>query len=297
MSRPSASAITQQYAQRAQAAARMERAQLDALAAAEAWPQWAAVAARFPGLSPRNHLMVVAQQPTATLLLSSSEWRDVGRWPKRGSTALRLWQTRAIKGERGRVTGSADILAPVFDVTQTDGEPVVMMPTPAPPQPGRAPRGMAAALAATATELGWTMRHRPVPTGTAPTLDATERIITVDAGGDQLSHCTDVTAALMTAATTDLAGSPEQRAAIAAAAASVVWATYGLPSPSAVRPLTEWRQDRHMLTEALTAAAGIAWQVSDVLAAHAVGTTVARSTDPMPPPPAPPALVSLERTA
>lgn len=297
MSRPDAEAIAQQYAQRAKVADRMERAQLEALASAEAWPQWAAVAARFPGLSPRNHLLVLAQQPSATLLLCSSEWRDVGRWPKRGSTALRLWQTRPIKGEKGRVTGSADILAPVFDVTQTDGEPVVMMPTPAPPQPGRAPRGMAAALAAAATELGWTMRQRPVPTSDAPTLDATERIITVDAGGDQLSHCIDVTAALMTAATTDLTGSPEQRAAIAAAAASVVWASHGLPSPSAVRPLPEWRHDLPLLTDALTAAAGIAWQVSDVLAAHAVGTTVACSTDPMPPPPPPPTLVSLERTA
>ena len=106
--RPDAEAIAQQYAQRAKTPTGWSRHSW-ALASAEAWPQWAAVAARFPGLSPRNHLLVLAQQPSATLLLCSSEWRDVGRWPKRGSTALRLWQTRPIKGRSGRVTGSADI--------------------------------------------------------------------------------------------------------------------------------------------------------------------------------------------
>ena len=297
MSRPEAAEIAQRYAERAKTAARMEQAQLDALADAEAWPQWASVAARFPQLSPRNHLLVLAQQPGATLVLPSAGWRDVGRWPKRGSTALRLWESRPIKGDRGRVTGQTDILAPVFDVTQTDGEPVAMMPTPPPPAPGRAPRGMAAALAGAAAELGWSVQLRPAPTGAAPELDDHAHVIVADPAGDDLAHCTAVLAALTIAAAAALDSPPGQRTAVATAAAAVVWATYHLPAPMAVRPCPEWRHAHQTLIAAVTAATGIAWQVTDTLAAHAVGTSVAVAGDTMPPPPQPPALVSLERTA
>lgn len=292
-----AAQIAQRYAERAKTAARMEAAQLDALAADQTWPQWAAVAARFPHLSPRNHLLVLAQQPGAKLLLPSTGWRDVGRWPKRGSTALRLWQTRPVKDAGGRVTGDTDILAPVFDVTQTDGEPVVLMPTPPAPAPGRAPRGMAVALAAAATDLGYSVQLRPAPTGTAPDLDTAARTITADPGGDDLAHCQAVLAALTTAATRDLDAGPDQRSAAAAAAASVVWATHHLPASAAVRPCPEWRHDHAALMDTVTAAVAVAWQVTDTLAAHAVGTTVAESADAMPPPPKPPVLASLERTA
>ncbi len=280
-------------------AATQEQSQLATLANEDPWPQWAAVAARFPHLSARNHLLVLAQRPQATLLLPATSWREVGRWPKRGSTAVRLWESRPVKDARNRrSTRTAEILAPVFDVTQTDGEPVVMLPEPSPPAPGRAPRGMAAALAQAAAVWDWRIESRPIPTGAAPELDRESRCITADPAGDQLTHCAALVSAITTAAAGGLVDvSDEHRAAVATAAAAVAWATYHFPAPTAVRPCPRWRSDLQALQAALDAAVGIAWHLSDTLTAHAVGTSAAVAGDAMPPPPKPPALVGLERSA
>ncbi len=200
--------------------------------------------ARFPSLSARNRATrggpALSQ---ATLVRSSQAWREVGRWPKRGSTALRLWQTRPVKDEDSRITGQREVLTPVFDVSQTDGEPVIRMPNPPPPAYGRAPRGMAAALAAAGTDLGWNVRLRAVPTGAAPVLDHPARAIAADPAETDPTHCTALLSALTTAAAADVEGSVEHRQAVAAAATAVVLATYHLPAPTAVRPAPEWRHD------------------------------------------------------
>ncbi|MGW1123886.1 hypothetical protein [Streptomyces sp. NPDC002526] len=94
--------------------------------------------------SPTNCVAIAAQHPSATYVLSSGDWRKVGRFPVKGSTSLRIWTpikrrpeegqegAKAVDGQRQEVTGedaggrerrvSGFKAGPVFDITQTDGD-------------------------------------------------------------------------------------------------------------------------------------------------------------------------------
>ncbi len=93
--------------------------------------------------SPANCIAIAAQHPAATHVLSSGDWRKVGRFPVKGSTSLRIWTpikrrteeggeaaaadggqceptSETVKGEAGKVSGFK--AGPVFDISQTDGD-------------------------------------------------------------------------------------------------------------------------------------------------------------------------------
>jgi hypothetical protein len=181
------------------------------LAAREGWQEWLAFAARLPQYSVSNQLLLAAQAPNASLVMSAAQWRLVGRYPARGSTALRIWAPRrATEPERRatedrgaqepeqrsdtrtHVARDADgrarfLLVPVFDVYQTDGEPLPQQPTPVPPPPGRAPAGMWKALVAYATEAGYTVASGETDRADGTTNFSTRRI-TIAERGSELSR-------------------------------------------------------------------------------------------------------------
>lgn len=271
----------------------IEATELNRLTRPDGWARWAAVAARFPLFSARNHLMVLGQRPEAQLLLPPQQWRAVGRWPVRNAEPVRLWRSRPVRDGRGpRTTRMVGGWAPVFDVDQTEGEPLILMPQPAPATPGHAPRGMAAALGASAAGLGFTLQLRSVATGDRPQADDAVRTITADPASDDVNHCTALLLRITTAAAGGTGIPVECNDAVGAAAAAVVWATYHLPAPSAVRPDPGWGTDHQTLRTVLATATDLAGTITATLAAHAVGTTVAATSDPLPPPPRPPALTS-----
>ncbi|MDT0459139.1 hypothetical protein RM550_26060 [Streptomyces sp. DSM 41527] len=95
--------------------------------------------------SPVNCIAVAAQCPHATHVLSSGDWRKVGRFPVKGSTSLRIWTpikrrpeegqeatttvadggqreatVETAEGEMRKVSGFK--AGPVFDASQTDGD-------------------------------------------------------------------------------------------------------------------------------------------------------------------------------
>ncbi|MER5974558.1 hypothetical protein ABT112_33470 [Streptomyces sp. NPDC002055] len=95
--------------------------------------------------SPANCIAVAAQCPHATHVLSSGDWRKVGRFPIKGSTSLRIWTPIKRRPEEGQeVTAAAADggqreaagetvggevrkvsgfkAGPVFDISQTDGD-------------------------------------------------------------------------------------------------------------------------------------------------------------------------------
>ena len=282
------SAGDRRFLQRVERLRAAERRELELLCRPEGWPRWAGVAARFPLLSARDHVMVLAQRPGARLLLSAQQWREVGRWPRRGEEAVRLWREqrrRSRSGGRG-----VWALAPLFDADQTDGEPLIMMPPPAQPAPGRAPRGMAAALGAAAAATGCEVRLRPATTGRPPQLDPSSGLITADPSGDDADHCAALLAVITGAAAAHTTVAAADREAVAAAAAAVVLAAHGQPTGTGVRPDPAWGGDHRRLCGVLTAAAGVADTITATLAMHAVGTPAAAAGDPMPPPPRPAAM-------
>ncbi|MFD0370815.1 hypothetical protein [Streptomyces sp. NPDC127114] len=98
-------------------------------------------AATLDDRSPVNCIAIAAQCPHATRVLSSGDWRKVGRFPAKGSTSLRIWTpirrrtddaqaateaapreaaADAAEGEGRRVSGYK--AGPVFDISQTDGD-------------------------------------------------------------------------------------------------------------------------------------------------------------------------------
>lgn len=95
--------------------------------------------------SPTNCIAVAAQHPNATHILSSGDWRKVGRFPAKGSTSLRIWTPIKRRPEEGQEATAAAAdggqrevtdetaggesrkvsgfkAGPVFDISQTGGE-------------------------------------------------------------------------------------------------------------------------------------------------------------------------------
>lgn len=176
------------------------------LAGREGWQEWLAFAARLPHYSVSNQLLLAAQAPNASLVMSAAQWRQVGRYPARGSTALRIWAPRRAteqraaedpsarepeqrQGARTPVARDADgrarfLLVPVFDVAQTDGEPLPQQPTPVPPPPGQAPDGMWDALVAYATEAGYAVAFGETGQADGTTNFSTRRITIAERGSE-----------------------------------------------------------------------------------------------------------------
>ncbi|MFJ2819403.1 hypothetical protein [Streptomyces sp. NPDC087294] len=129
----------------------MDRA-YDAMVGSEEF--WAAVMRTAANLthpdrddrSPTNCIAIAAQCPHATRVLSSGDWRKAGRFPAKGSTSIRIWTpikrrtedaqdvtavpadggqceaaSGAAEGGERRVSGYK--AGPVFDISQTDGDP------------------------------------------------------------------------------------------------------------------------------------------------------------------------------
>ncbi|ARF73792.1 hypothetical protein B7C62_17100 [Kitasatospora albolonga] len=95
--------------------------------------------------SPTNCIAVAAQHPSATHILSSGDWRKVGRFPAKGATSLRIWTPIKRRPEGGQEVTAAAVdggqreatdetaggetrrvsgfkAGPVFDISQTDGD-------------------------------------------------------------------------------------------------------------------------------------------------------------------------------
>lgn len=181
------------------------------LAEGEGWRSWLDLAARLPQFSVSNQLLIAAQAPTASLVMSAAQWRQVGRYPARGSTALRIWAPRrtpqpkpAPPGTDGADPSDAQpagrapavrnpeerarfILVPVFDVAQTDGEPLPVQPTPVPPPPGQAPDGMWDALVGYAHQAGFAVTDGDTGRADGVTDFAGQRIA-IAARGSELSR-------------------------------------------------------------------------------------------------------------
>jgi hypothetical protein len=157
-------------AQREQAQQQFENA-VAALQSEEGFAAWLDARARFHTYSFANTLLIWAQCPEATRVAAASVWRELGRYPAKGSHALRVyapitWYIPCDEGDPGARWNEKKRrwerkiakfkLVPVFDVSQTDGDEL-----PAPP-PAVEPEGDSHAhlepkLLKLADELGYTV--------------------------------------------------------------------------------------------------------------------------------------------
>lgn len=79
-------------------------------------------------LSPVNMLLVASQNAAATIVGGFRQWIKAGRCVRKGEKGLWIWVPTTVKGTVNWMTGQRDdeaeevrfIMAPVFDVSQTD---------------------------------------------------------------------------------------------------------------------------------------------------------------------------------
>jgi len=131
------------------------------LASMDAWGSWLRFASGFHRYSFNNTLLIWAQRPEATMVAGYRAWQAKGRQVRRGESAIRVYgpvtrrepkldpQGRPVRDGDGRPVQEVRIVGvkpvSVFDVSQTDGDPL-----PEPPAArllvGQAPPGLWDAL-------------------------------------------------------------------------------------------------------------------------------------------------------
>ena len=146
-----------------------------ALVSSDAWRAMLATAARFHNYSLGNLLLIAAQRPDATRVAGFRTWQSLGRQVRKGEKGIAILAPctyrpkpdEAASTEKDTAEGK-DGAAPrrlsgfraahVFDVAQTDGEP---LPEEAGPEllAGEAPEGLWDALAAQVTAHGYTLER------------------------------------------------------------------------------------------------------------------------------------------
>ena len=139
---------------------------------------WFTKMAAFHRYSPTNAAWIVAQAPQATKVASYRTWQQVGRQVCKGETGIMVFHPKPYwldpaTGERVRPPATAAERARyeqrigfgvghVFDIAQTDGDPLPELGRPAPDQ---APQALADHLTGWCADHGVTLETRDLPAG------------------------------------------------------------------------------------------------------------------------------------
>lgn len=99
-----------------------------AIQSSDTFTRYLRTAAKFHRYSFGNALLMMCQRPDATHVAGYHTWRELGRQVRKGETGIRIFApmqfktTNAATGEEEQHTGFK--AATVFDIAQTDGEPL-----------------------------------------------------------------------------------------------------------------------------------------------------------------------------
>jgi len=134
-----------------------------ALIDSAAWQEWLITAARFRTYSFNNQMLISIQCPNATHVAGYRKWQEMGRQVRKGEKSIGILapNTRKVKdaitgNEERRVIGFR--AASVFDISQTEGEPLPVEPRPVLLE-GNAPDGLWNAIAAQIADNGFTLER------------------------------------------------------------------------------------------------------------------------------------------
>jgi antirestriction protein ArdC len=78
----------------------------------------------------RNIWLIWVQCPTATLVAGYNKWKEAGRQVRKGEVSLRITAPLIRKDDNGEFEVFGFRAASVFDVSQTDGDPIPTLPAP-----------------------------------------------------------------------------------------------------------------------------------------------------------------------
>jgi hypothetical protein len=130
----------EQKAQRVKDAHDRITAGVEAIQTSEDWMNWLRFGAKFHRYSFNNVMLILIQCPEATRVASAGTWRrDFNRFPRKGTKAIWIFAPIIVKwtaaeiAEKPERAGQSHLVGfktvPVFDVSQTDGDPLPEDPT------------------------------------------------------------------------------------------------------------------------------------------------------------------------
>jgi hypothetical protein len=159
-----------------------------ALMTTEGWVQWAKTRSRFHRYSFGNQLLIAQQAPNATRVAGYKTWQGLNRQVVKGEKGIRIFAPigglcRSCKGEDpecGRCGGTGRWqsfkVVSVFDVAQTDGEPLPGVP--GEPVTGDSHAGHLPTLEALAQSQGLSVTYEEIRPGQGGYFQpATNRIV------------------------------------------------------------------------------------------------------------------------
>lgn len=162
------------------------------LVSSDAWTSWLDVQSRFHRYSFGNCLLIQAQRPDATRVAGFHAWRKLGRNVRRGEKGIWILapMTRRV-GETEDEAGESTPLrvlsgfrpVPVFDVAQTDGEPLPASPVER--LRGEAPTAAYESLVAVAHSIGYAVEEDYLPGERNGDCNFVDRVIRVEVVNDE----------------------------------------------------------------------------------------------------------------
>jgi DNA primase len=189
--------------------------QVQAITTGEQWAAWLRTAGRFHSYSWGNTMLIRSQKPHATKVDGYKTWAQVGRQVRKGETGIAIlapvvrrsapkepeatksstMQTDAIIPEPNsdkpvrRLLGFLPVH--VFDISQTDGEPLAEPPRPQLTR-GHAPEGLWEALAAQVKAAGFELSTSAMhgPNGPDGVTNFLDRTVTVRDDFDEAHRAT-----------------------------------------------------------------------------------------------------------
>jgi antirestriction protein ArdC len=102
------------------------------LTTSQAWTGYLRVQSRFYRYSPNNCFLIWAQRPEASRVAGYRRWQELGRHVRKGERGIMILAPCKYKTENGE--GEEELVvkgfraAYVFDIEQTDGEPLAEIP-------------------------------------------------------------------------------------------------------------------------------------------------------------------------
>lgn len=178
--------------QREQAAELMKRG-VQELLTSDGWQKWAAMRARLHTYSFNNTLLILCQMPEASVVASGKFWNEHQRMMIKGTTSLKVFaplfrrptdaEIAAGRKPEDKVLYSYK-LVPVFDISQTDGEPLPV--SPAQPLTGESHAAYLRPLEMFAQSLGFSVSYEDLSAGLGGYCDSKAMHIAIAA--DQSSN-------------------------------------------------------------------------------------------------------------
>lgn len=131
------------------------------LLSSEGWRRYAETRAAFHRYSANNCMLIAMQRPDATRVAGFRKWQELGRQVRKGEKSIRILAPHTFKVEDQDTGDVAERVyfraVPVFDVAQTDGEP--LPEPPCEPLTGDSHADLLPRLERFAESIGWTVEY------------------------------------------------------------------------------------------------------------------------------------------